>query len=131
MRTDLAPDLAALEERLLTLGGEVLGGGASWLRMELQEEFVQALLERAQPMSGDDARIVRGYAISCHDNAAALAERFASYEHYSGVALTEADGMWRVHSWCVTPSGVVETTEPRLIYFGLPASEDPSLDPLW
>jgi hypothetical protein len=39
---------------------------------------------------------------------------------YSGYALS-ADGLWRFHSWCLTESGtLIETTEERLIYYGIP-----------
>jgi len=129
MRTDLPANLAALEAKLLAIGGEALAGPPSWLEMELQAEFVAALLERGEVMSGEDAKLRKAgmRAISCHQNAAALARRFDSYEHWTGVALS-TDGLWRVHSWCVSPFAVIETTTPRLYYFGRPASEDPAMD---
>lgn len=75
----------------------------------------------------------------CHDNVACLYEDGMVDDVYTGLALTE-DGMWRSHSWGMrlVPDEndepvweLVETTEPRLMYFGVPDpeyDEDPSPD---
>ena len=40
----------------------------------------------------------------------------------TGYALSD-DGLWRQHTWGLLRNGVLETTEVRLRYFGIPASQ--------
>lgn len=57
---------------------------------------------------------------SCHSNAAFLWKNKISglVGIGTGYALSE-DGLWRQHSWCLTPGGIIETTEVRHTYYGV------------
>ncbi len=57
---------------------------------------------------------------SCHENVAAVwkARKFGIIAFATGFALSN-DGLWRRHSWGILRDGVLETTEPRLMYFGI------------
>ena len=57
---------------------------------------------------------------SCHQNVASLwmDRKFGIVAVATGYALSD-DGLWRQHSWCILPDGVLETTESRLKYFGI------------
>ncbi len=69
----------------------------------------------------------------CHDNVQCLWREGELEGVYTGFALSEG-GMWRSHSWGMRLVHdennepvweVIETTEPRLMYFGIP---DPEYD---
>lgn len=121
------PDLADLTLRLLAAGGVRVVGDHGRLSVELEPLFVSRLLDHGVLRDGRGAKRRKGgmYPSQCHDNSRELAERFRSYQHWTGLALSQ-DQAWRIHSWVVTPFQIIETTEPRRLYFGLPASEDPS-----
>lgn len=111
-------DIKRLKRRLLEFGGE--GFQYDWfLNSELTEEDVEALLSRGIAMDGRDAEVRRMTTSECHRNAAKLAARYPNrFSYCTGLALSE-DGIWRVHSWAVGLDGrIVETTEPRIKYFG-------------
>jgi hypothetical protein len=57
---------------------------------------------------------------SCHWNVAHLwkSENRQISGIGTGYALSE-DGLWRQHSWCLTSTGILETTELRHTYFGV------------
>ncbi len=62
----------------------------------------------------------------CHDNCDKLYLRNEIANVYTGFALS-SDGLWRYHSWGYDSddSGyIVETTEERLLYFGVKIYED-------
>ena len=54
----------------------------------------------------------------CHANVARLWQRGALNGVGMGYALS-SDGLWREHSWGFENDRIVETTEPRLKYFGI------------
>ncbi len=57
---------------------------------------------------------------SCHQNVAFIwtSKKFGIVGVVTGYALSD-DGLWRQHSWGILRNGVLETTEPRLQYFGI------------
>ena len=55
----------------------------------------------------------------CHNNCNNLLENGIINIICTGYALSD-DGLWRFHSWGLTPNGtLVETSTPRLMYFGV------------
>lgn len=59
----------------------------------------------------------------CHDNVAALQQQTdGACAWWTGYALS-ADGLWRHHSWGWWQNRIVETTVPRLVYWGLPVKK--------
>lgn len=68
----------------------------------------------------------------CHDNCDKLYLQNDIVNVYSGFALSD-DGLWRTHSWgydtddehnSTISEFIVETTEPRLLYFGVKIYQD-------
>lgn len=116
-------NLKKLKKRLLEFGGTRFQ--VDWyLQHELPEERCKKLLEQGQLFDHTICRSkhIKGLDNECHANAMVLA-KLKSYQHFFGLALSE-DGIWRVHSFCMTKSlkTIVETTEPREAYFGIPFS---------
>lgn len=92
---------------------------ADWfLKEELPPRLARALLKSATFQEGSGARRVRGQRGQCHANAVLMVLKYG-WQWYFGLALS--GGCWRVHSWCInTCQRVVETTEPRELYWGAP-----------
>lgn len=131
----MRPDLETLLARLLTLGGSRLIGEPSWLALEFEAPFVAALLAAGRVFGADPTtsnaplRLLAGAPGQCHENARRYAQQHPAAVWWTGLALSAADGAWRSHSWITTGQGaLLETTEPRVLYFGLPAAFDPSLE---
>lgn len=107
------PDLVALRELLLGFGGVQLvapPGPDAALPLVIDAGFVMAgpILRRTMKTSG------------CHRN---MAQAWASREHEivgigTGYSLSD-DGLWRQHSWGIRREGILETTVPRVKYFGV------------
>ena len=109
------PDLARLEERLLGVGGAMLVAPPDGI-----EEDLEGMLARGEAFDGRNALLRVGRPIACHANSAALWEtRPERYTICTGYALS-GDGLWRQHSWVLDGylKRLVETTKPRLAYFG-------------
>jgi len=70
---------------------------------------------------GRSARFRPGH---CHDNVAALwRQDRAAHTICTGYALSAFDRMWRRHSWALHRDGrLIETTDPRARYFGVPVT---------
>lgn len=82
------------------------------------EEDLAALLRGGQLLDADGARILEGEPSQCHANTARL-HVTREWAAWTGWALSP-DGLWRQHSWAMTTTGrIVETTEPRLLYYGV------------
>jgi len=108
------PRLAALWRRLLDLGGAAACFADT-------EPDLESLLARGRVFAGP-ARLQPGGPGACHENTAQLWQGHpATLQIVTGYALS-ADGCWRQHSWLLDSSGrpppLVETTAPRLLYFG-------------
>jgi hypothetical protein len=70
------------------------------------------------------ARLVPGPPSMCHQNAVSLWRDGAAAAIGTGYALSD-DGLWRGHSWGFGSDGtLVETTEPRLAYFGVRLADE-------
>lgn len=107
------PDLLDLREVLLDYGG----GEALLLGNDNSVAEVQKLLAQGKFWNGKpEMRVMRSN--ECHGNSRELCLRGLG-QMASGFGLS-ADGLWRQHSWIVTPQNtVVETTTPRVAYFGV------------
>jgi hypothetical protein len=111
--TSLQPRLHELRLRLLALGGCELVPPLE------RDPELDAVLERGCPFDGRGARSQRGLASDCHGNVARLYDRSGGRLRIAtGYALSEDDGLWRQHSWAIGRDALIETTDPRLIYFG-------------
>jgi hypothetical protein len=120
----MRPDVVALKSRLLGIGGnhfQITG----LIEDQLDPEHVATMLESASAVSGSGATLRKGKSRACHDNSRhyAASKRSGKFVHHLGLALSE-DGCWRIHSWVVGPKGIIETTESREVYFGVPAAPE-------
>ena len=110
------PRLHELRRRLLRLGGVQLVAPRDG------EADLEALLDFGVAFPGR-AKLRRGRRSDCHDNAGRLYAKAPERTRIvTGYALSD-DGLWRQHSWALVDDRLVETTEPRELYFGflLPA----------
>lgn len=111
------PALAKLHALLLKHGGEEAIVGSQ----TFPAEEIQRLLTRGKYWDGK-AKFKKMRAINCHGNSRCLMEQGLG-EVANGFALSK-DGLWRPHSWLVTPTGLIETTVPRAAYFGAVLTKD-------
>ena len=99
-----------LRRRLLDLGGEEIAAR--------YEEDLEILLLLGEEFVGK-ARRRPGEQSQCHRNAGRLYRNGELAAIATGWALSD-DRIWRQHSWGIDWKGrIVETTEPRLMYFGV------------
>lgn len=112
--------LQLLEAKLLPLGGERV----VWLGFD---EDLDKILERGRVFAGEGATVEQGAPSQCHSNVARLWDE-DSNAICTGYALSD-DGLWRQHSWLLASDGtIVETTEPRTLYFGFVLEGDEASD---
>ena len=81
----------------------------------VQDDGGRAVVESTE----SNVEMEEGKPGSCHENVAALLQRDELDSGWTGYALSE-DGLWRNHSWGQRNGKIVETTEPRLVYWGVP-----------
>jgi hypothetical protein len=107
------PDLRRLKSLLLRLGGDFL------VAPPKLDPDVPTLLISGFLMSGP-VTTKSMKASMCHQNVASIwkTRRFGIVGVATGYALS-GDGLWRQHSWGILRSGVLETTEERIRYFGI------------
>jgi hypothetical protein len=110
-----------LEQKLLSLDGKRM--------VYVGEPDLASLLTRGEVLEGPVTR-VRGRPSRCHAN---VAERWVTNKNALAIATVYSlgkDGLWRRHSWLLrthpTPRQrpVLETTVPRLRYFGFVLTRD-------
>lgn len=108
------PDYAyrwySLDQRLVGIGG------VSVVPPVDAETDIDQLLSIAE-LSTTKPVMRKGKPNQCHANTARLWISGEIDEIYTGYALS-ADGLWRQHSWGRKGEKIVETTSPRLGYFG-------------
>jgi len=96
-----------------------LGGGCIVAPPRVPDQDVPSLLEQGFLASGPiKLKVMKSS--SCHQNVASVwnKKNFGIVGIATGYALTP-DGLWRQHSWGILRDGILETTEPRLKYFGI------------
>lgn len=110
------PDLEALKTHLLAIDGH--GFQVDWfLAEELRVPEVELLLE-AGHLDSTERLTVRPMDLSqCHQNVRRLRASDPEVAWRFGMALS-SDDIWRVHSWALKRGRIIETTLPRIRYFG-------------
>ena len=81
-------------------------------------------LREARRISKLPVKLIKGAPNGCHKNSAKLWSE-GKGKIVTGYALSD-DGLWRQHSWVNAGNQLIETTEPRVIYFGYTLDEDES-----
>jgi hypothetical protein len=104
------PELKPLQDRLLSFGGD-------WAALQ-PEPDLKALLNKGQLVKGKV--IFKPMApCQCHSNCAQFwDEHSKTCRIATGWALS-TDGIWRQHTWILKGKAVIETTEPRTLYYGI------------
>lgn len=107
------PDLAVLRRILLGLGGTHLAAPPS------PDPVLPLVIDDGFVMAGPVMRRIMKKR-ECHRNVAKI---WAERRHEligigTGYSLS-ADGLWRQHSWGLRREGILETTVPRVKYFGV------------
>lgn len=121
------PQARKFHNKLVSVGGEHVN---FQLYSDGRIRLVNRLLKQGQVWPGRNSVLRRGERSECHKNAARFwAGSGGSLRIATGYALIQKDGVWREHSWNVTPQGnLVESTLARDFYFGVVLSPHDSLD---
>ena len=99
------------------LRSKLLGHAGEEVLLRVTPQEIDRLLARGEIHSGKGAGLRRMQANRCHFNAAKLLLTGRAAKVVSGFALSA--GLWRSHTWVLNSRGrIVETTEPREVYFG-------------
>ena len=102
-----------LNSKLLSIGGLALVAPTK------AEPKLDDLLKRASVFVPAKREWMKMAKSACHWNASYLWQMpNSTFEIGTGYALSP-DGLWRQHSWVMDGDTLVETTEPRRIYFGI------------
>ena len=114
------PRFAKLNSRLLSHGGRRV--------VAVPEPHLDMILGRGQLWSGAGLITREGEPCHCHANTAGLwfLNRSQGFLIVTGWALSD-DGLWRQHSWGWQDNHVIETTYPRIMYYGFPLALTESL----
>jgi hypothetical protein len=107
------PEILALRNRLLALGGLEL------VAPPFVDADIKAIIEAGELTTG--VIVAKNMEMSnCHENVAKLwlDRRSRLTAIATGYALS-GDGLWRQHSWGIRRRSIVETTAPRVKYFGI------------
>lgn len=110
---ELQPEIGALRTLLVGIGGVELVAPSQIdpdIPALISSGFAMEGLLECEPMERS----------ACHVNVTRLWEAKKSdlLGIGTGYALSE-DGLWRQHSWGIRRYGILETTKPRLRYFGI------------
>jgi hypothetical protein len=109
----LDASILSLKEKLLAIGGE---------RISAERWGFGPLLVLHGCLIDLPVRLRRMDTSRCHGNVAHLWDCRTKSSRLKGIATgygLSDDGMWRPHSWGLTATHIVETTEGRLRYFGI------------
>ncbi len=113
-------DVAAKQPALRTLRRKLLSlGGLALVAPPACDPDLDAILAHGVAFDGSKAKRVRGRDSDCHGNVSRLWRNDPdSLQIVTGYALSD-DGLWRSHTWAFEGARVIETTEARLLYFGV------------
>jgi hypothetical protein len=105
------PNWALLEEKLLDMGGTLL--------VPMPDPDTAKLVKRGKVYKYYTLEMNEGMDSACHVNTALLylLKSSKGFKIVTGYALSE-DGYWRQHSWGSMGKKIIETTVPRVKYFG-------------
>lgn len=106
-----------LKRKLLAIGGQAV----CVLGKRREHDDYSKLLKNGQFVLGSNIKMWKLADGRCHQNVEYIITRWPHFEGFTGYALSQ-DGVWRYHSWVFDPvrDFIRETTEPRLIYYGIP-----------
>lgn len=117
-----------IDNRLLRLRDTLLSMAGCEVVLPIADEDIADITQYGQLWTNITTKMMKGRPSKCHANAAEL--WYENKETYkdghaiiicTGYALSK-DGFWRQHSWLIhakaRANNVIETTEPRLAYFG-------------
>jgi len=117
-----------LKDKLLSFAGE-----ETCFAFPETDEDITKMLERGQIWYADKTNRIQGSVNQCHTNSVAYwLQNKNTVRIATGYALS-IDGMWRQHTWCVYDRNnqkyrIVETTEPRVLYYGYVMTDEESND---
>lgn len=109
---DNIPGVNQLEKKLLSIGGQRIAMGSPTLFGNVEE-----VLAKGKLIESTDIQFKTMRRSQCHENSEELCNMDPNLKLLTGWALSE-DGCWRQHSWAMNNDIVIETTEPRIKYFG-------------
>lgn len=116
------PAWSALEAKLLALDGLIVVPPLQPSLLDLDILDALILHGRAFDLAGLQMR--PGARSGCHENAVRLHRADPTRVSIATGYGLSPDGLWREHSWALAPSPsgptILETTEIRLVYFGVP-----------
>lgn len=103
----------------------VLAHGGAHVVPPLQiDPLIDLLAEHGHIHDGRELQLYLGATSACHTNVVALWRTGDAAALGTGYALSD-DFLWRQHSWAWDADGhIIETTEPRLRYFGVRMDDD-------
>jgi hypothetical protein len=87
------------------------------------DPLIDLLAAEARVVDGASVHLSNGKQSDCHQNAVALWRAGECDAIGTGYALSN-DGLWREHSWGIRDGKPVETTVPRLKYYGIAMTGD-------
>ena len=113
------PELRRLRSHLLSMGGEEVV-----FHPDFPEYRPDVLVSQGRIYPQEQYEFYELWSSLCHFNTFFLCSITNGRARYiTGYALSE-DGLWRQHSWAVDNGILVETTEGRVIYYGVELSEE-------
>ncbi len=118
-RVDHAEDVEpGYGEAWKALSGLILKQGGALVVPPLEEDlsFLRFLARKSEAIEGA-VTLVPGEPSHCHDNVIELWQHDELDAIGTGFALSE-DELWRPHSWGLRGGVIIETTVPRVRYFG-------------
>ncbi len=121
-------ELECIDKRIFDLRDKLLTFGGHNACMPFFEEDLTPILERGQFWYGDRIHMMKGLPSQCHFNSSRCWEANKDKAMLcTGYALSQ-DGCWRQHSWLIElrprKNRIVETTVPRVAYFGFVMTPD-------
>ena len=109
--------LKQLKSKLLTLGGERFQ--VDWFLNEQLPPMVRTVLYHyGEAIEPSNVKYIKMESGQCHAHCETLSQKHG-WDWFTGFALSR-DGIWRVHSFCLDGTEIIETTESRVRYFGMP-----------
>ena len=132
IKPDTFPWAPGRTAEMFKLRDLLLSFGGSQVCMPGYDEDAARIIDRGQLWYGDRIHMMRGRPSQCHRNSSYCWEVNQDKTVLcTGYALSE-DGMWRCHSWLVElrprRNRIVETTEPRIAYFGFGMTTEEAWD---
>lgn len=111
-----------MDDRLFDLRKHLLDFAGEAVCLPDYEEDMDDIMNYGQFWIGNNIKMIKGLPSQCHYNSSRLWETNKDKCRIcTGYALT-SDGIWRQHSWVIwmksRSNQIIETTVPRLVYFG-------------